>query len=83
MLLAQPDDPGVMDSRSYDQPSQEQAGFESAGVVTFDVALSRTAYPDLVQVSAFYDQLLAYIRAVPGVRFVGGISGIPLRGTGS
>jgi predicted permease len=52
-------------------------GFDPDGVLTFQVALPPTKYPMAKRVP-FHHELIAALRAVPGVRSVGLSSGIPL-----
>jgi predicted permease len=46
-------------------------GFDAAHLLTFEVALPRTLYPEEQNVRAFYDRLLERLEAIPGVRSAG------------
>ena len=54
-------------------------GFESRGVVTMHVELSRARYSD-AKARAFLAQLLERVRALPGVEAAGAVSDLPLTG---
>ena len=51
-------------------------GFQPAGLLTFQLSLPSSRYPDS-KGSAFYRELLESLRTVPGVRAAGVSSGIP------
>jgi putative ABC transport system permease protein len=57
------------------------AGFDSRGVVTAEMAVPSVKYPDAPRAAAFYAGLLPQLRAVPGVRAAGAINQLPLSGT--
>ena len=57
---------------------QTDAGFEPKGVLTLDIPLSRTTYSKPKQRSAAFQQLIARMRAVPGVRDVSVVNNVPL-----
>ena len=52
-------------------------GFNPQNVLTVQVTLTETKYPDLAQRKAFFDQLLAALRATPGVESAGGTTVLP------
>jgi putative ABC transport system permease protein len=56
-------------------------GFEPESVLTADLSLPRAKYPDGQKVSAFHEQLLSRLAALPGVEAVGLGSSLPLSGT--
>jgi predicted permease len=58
----------------------ESPGFSARQLLVFDVALPLTRYPEHSQAAAFFDRLLAGIRALPGVTSAGAVSALPLRG---
>jgi predicted permease len=66
--------------RSFDQLRRVNPGFEAADALTFRLKLPENAYTEASQRAAFYDQLLARLRALPGVGAAGGITGLPLSG---
>lgn len=53
-------------------------GFVPQGALTFNVALSATAYPQLADEVRFYDTLLARVAAMPGVEAAGASTLLPL-----
>lgn len=57
-------------------------GFVAQGVATVRVALAGPSYADGRDQQRFFEDLLARIRALPGVADVGAISSAPLQGTG-
>ena len=58
-------------------------GFQKQDLYTFSVGLPRTRYPTGIQQLAFYDELTARLRQLPGVRTVGSVSGIPMGPSGA
>lgn len=54
------------------------AGFDPKGVLTLDVPLSRTTYPKGEQQSAAFQQLIARMKSLPGVRDASVVSNVPL-----
>jgi predicted permease len=58
-------------------------GFSTENVLTADVDLPPQNYSSNAASTHFYDQTLAAIRALPGVRSVGWINFLPLEGEGS
>jgi predicted permease len=54
-------------------------GFATAGILTVDVALPST-YPSDSQTLRFFDEVIARVRALPGVASVATTSRLPLRG---
>lgn len=58
----------------------DEPGFSARQLLVFDVALPLVRYPDHGQAVAFFDRLLAGIRALPGVSAAGAVSALPLRG---
>lgn len=67
-------------TRSGLQLRAVDAGFESRGVVTLDVALSRAAYRSYDAAATVYRRLAEQIGAVPGVQSVGFAEVLPLSG---
>lgn len=55
-------------------------GFEPAGLVTADVRLPPAAYPQDHQVRAFFDAVLARLRATPGVAHAAAGEAVPFAG---
>jgi putative ABC transport system permease protein len=55
-------------------------GFNPSNVLTLQLSLPRTRYPEGKQVSAFYADLMGRIQSLPGVESVGAGSSLPLVG---
>jgi putative ABC transport system permease protein len=67
------------------------AGFDPQGVLTAELVLPANKYVDpqllralspaaTARATAFFDQVMAEVRTLPGVRAVGGVSSLPLAG---
>jgi len=57
---------------------QTDAGFDPKGVLAVDIPLSRTTYPKPEQRSAVFQQLIARMKTVPGVRDASVTSNVPM-----
>ena len=64
--------------KSFARLQSTPSGFEPAGVLTFRTTAPPARYRERADVSTFYGQLLAQVRAVPGVRVAGASTGLPL-----
>jgi len=69
--------------RTFWTLQDENPGFVSAGVLTARVALPDAKYPEPADVATFYEQSLAAVRALPGVRSAGLVSDTPFSGHSS
>ena len=67
--------------RSYLNLERRSLGFETANRLTFLLQPQANRYADLARMSSYVDQVLARIRAVPGVSAVAAASAVPLTGT--
>ncbi len=67
--------------RSFARLSHVDPGFRTESALTFRVSLPETAYATDARRSSFFDELVTRLRALPGVRSVGGVSGLPLGGS--
>jgi putative ABC transport system permease protein len=67
--------------RSFMHLRAVDPGFDSEGVLTFDVALSGTDFPDRTSAAAFHAALLERLRALPGVQSAAAVSCLPLTGS--
>ncbi len=56
------------------------AGFDSHNVLTVDVPLPKAKYSTFAQQRTFYDQVLAKVRALPGVETASAIDSLPFQG---
>lgn len=54
------------------------AGFDARGVLTMDIPLSRSKYTTPEQRSVAFEQLIARMKTLPGVRDVSVVSNVPL-----
>jgi len=68
--------------RSFVELRRVDPGFNPSGVLTFDVSLPDTRYPNGERTGAFYEDLLSRIRGIPGVRSAAVIFGLPLSNFG-
>ncbi len=66
--------------RSFQRLREVQPGFDPRGVVTMSVALPYNRYDKYESVNAFYEQLAAQLRSLPGVTAVGMTQVLPLDG---
>jgi putative ABC transport system permease protein len=58
-------------------------GFDPHGVLTMSLVLPKNKYSQPIQEMAFFDRVLAKVRALPGVLSAGLIDDLPLNGEGS
>jgi putative ABC transport system permease protein len=69
--------------KSFVNLQRVDPGFDPKSVLRVDVGLPRTRYPERNQSAAFYKQLLDRVAALPGVRYAGAVSSLPLGGGGT
>ena len=69
--------------RSFERLSQVSPGFAADHLLLADIVRSPSAYRDPNLRLGFFDRLLEQVSALPGVRSVGGVSFLPVTGTGS
>jgi putative ABC transport system permease protein len=67
--------------RSFVQLRRVDPGFRAPGALTFRIALPESVYKDERQQAVFFDELMARLGALPGVRLAGTVMGLPLSGT--
>jgi predicted permease len=70
-------------SRSFWRLQNVSPGFEPENVLTFQLSLPWKSYPGSQYVSAFFQQAIARIAHLPGVKAVGAASILPLSGSNS
>ena len=70
-------------ARSFARLSAVDPGFDPENVLVARVAPARAKYPEPAQWQAFYDELTARLRRIPGVRSVGMNSLVALSGGGN
>ncbi|HEV2388228.1 MAG TPA: ABC transporter permease [Candidatus Acidoferrales bacterium] len=58
-------------------------GFDPHNVLTVTISIPQAKYPQPARQSAFFNQVLARVRALPGVQAAGTIDALPLSGNGS
>ncbi len=66
--------------RSFRALRSVDPGFDAENVLTLRIALPSADYSDRESISPFYEALLDRIRALPGVRAAGSVTGLPLAG---
>jgi hypothetical protein len=59
---------------------QVPLGFQPQAVLSVNIPLSETQYPDMKQMRAFYQELLVRVRTLPGVEAAAGVTNRPLAG---
>ncbi len=64
--------------RSFDRLLRIDPGFNVKNLLTVNINLPASRYQDNPRVTAFYDQLLERVRALPGVVAAAATSGLPL-----
>ena len=69
--------------KSFERLSSVSPGFATDHLLVADIVRSPVAYRDPNVRLAFLDRLFEQIAALPGVRSVGGVSFLPVTGTGS
>jgi putative ABC transport system permease protein len=67
--------------RSFSRLSHVDPGFRTEDALSFRISLPQTAYDTDPRRAAFFGELMTRLRALPGVRSVGGVSGLPLGGS--
>lgn len=69
--------------KSLTRLQQVEPGFDSNNLLTAQIWLSASTYPEPEQKAAFFDRTLEQVRAIPGVRSAAAISRFPLTGGNS
>ena len=69
--------------RSFERLTQVSPGFSADHILVANIVRSPTAYRDPNIRLGFFDRLFEQVPALPGVRSVGGVSFLPVTGTGS
>lgn len=64
--------------RSFLSLAREPAGFETMGILSFEVSLTGPKYPDGPAVAEGYTRLWSALSSLPGVDGVGGVTTLPL-----
>ena len=68
--------------RSFARLRSVDPGFNPEGVLTFRLAPPDDRYPDDDRRVQFYEAVLQRLRALPGIDFAGGITPLPMSGSG-
>ena len=66
--------------RSFSRLLDVSPGFQTQHLLTMELSLPEKAYPDGAPVQKFYTQLMASVKAVPGIQAAGAVSQMPLDG---
>lgn len=69
--------------RSFERLTQVSPGFSADHILLADIVRSPSAYRDPNVRLGFFDRLFDRVSALPGVHSVGGVSFLPVTGTGS
>jgi len=72
---------GLLMVRSFLAMKRVDPGFDTTGIVTMNLSLPQQAYPAAVNTNAFYDQLLARLRAQPYIRMAELVNNFPISGS--
>lgn len=64
--------------RSFSHLLDVSPGFQTQHLLTMEVSLPEKTYPDGAPVQKFFTQLMASVKAVPGVESAGAVSQMPL-----
>jgi predicted permease len=64
--------------RSFSRLLDVSPGFQTQHLLTMELSLPEKTYPDGAPVQKFYTQLMASVKAVPGIQSAGAVSQIPL-----
>ncbi len=64
--------------RSFERLLSVQPGFDARGMLMASITLPGVSYGEPERVEGFYEQLIARLRSVPGVRAASAGSGVPL-----
>jgi predicted permease len=67
--------------RSFARLRGVDPGFRTESALAFRVSLPETTYSDDARLLSFHDELERRLGALPGVRSVGGVTGLPLGGS--
>ncbi len=68
--------------KSFIRLQNVNPGFDPENVLTAEVSLPAFKYRERAQINSFYQQVIEQIKNSPGVESVGGITGLPLTGSG-
>jgi putative ABC transport system permease protein len=66
--------------KSFGRLQAVDPGFRPEETLSFELSLPRSTYSEDPQIISFYERLSDRIAALPGVRTVGGVMGLPLSG---
>jgi putative ABC transport system permease protein len=70
----------VLMLQSFLRLQRVNAGFNASRVITMELSLPESRYPEGPQWTAFYEQLVRRLQALPGVQFAGATTQLPLSG---
>jgi predicted permease len=69
--------------RSFSNVMSVDMGFDTRGIITAEMSLPGSRYPNETESAGFYRELLPKLRAIAGVRAAGAINAFPLSGSDS
>jgi putative ABC transport system permease protein len=64
--------------RSFSRLLDVSPGFGTQNLLTMELSLPEKGYPDGAPVQKFYTQLMASVKAIPGIKSAGAVSQMPL-----
>jgi predicted permease len=67
-------------TRTFFRLLQTDPGFRASQVLTFELSLPASKYPDQARIVAIYQQILEHLRSLPGVQSAGIVETVPLGG---
>ena len=74
---------GVLSVRSLQETLRQDPGFDTSDLLTFQVNLPETKYPEPPSRILFFDRLLDELRTLPGAPTVTAVQTLPLAGSNS
>jgi putative ABC transport system permease protein len=74
---------GLLSVRSLQDLLRQDPGFDTSDLLTFQLNLPETKYPDDASKRLFFDRLMGELRALPGVATVSAVQTLPLSGSNS
>jgi putative ABC transport system permease protein len=74
---------GVLSVRSLQDLLRQDPGFDVSDLLTFQLNLPETKYPEPASRTLFFDRLLDELRALPGVDAASAVETLPLAGSNS
>jgi putative ABC transport system permease protein len=64
-------------TQAFEEVTDQDPGFRQEGLLTFSMTVPEDRYPTTDELRAYYDELVLRLRAVPGVKGVAAMTGLP------